>query len=323
MERCLSGVFTSGEDHSCYPEENDVVTGNKDIGGIEILQILSVFRPAKGFERPQGGTEPGVQHIRIPINLCTAALFTLTGILTGDSDVTAVGTSPRRDLMSPPQLTGNAPIPDIFHPVKICLAESVGDELGFPVLNHTDSFLCQRLHFYKPLGRNDRLHIIVAAIAGSHIVGVILHTDKIALFLEVGNDCFSCIVAVHSLVLAAVGVHNAVVVKNPDHLKIVTQAHLKVVGVMGRSHLNAAGTKVHFCIIIGNHRDLLVHQRQNHGLTDDVCIAGIIGVDAHTGITQHGFGSCGGNNHLSGTVRQGVADVPQMTGLVHILHFGI
>ena len=46
LKRCLSGLLNSGEYHSNYPEENDVISGNQHIRRIEILVIFRLLRPA-------------------------------------------------------------------------------------------------------------------------------------------------------------------------------------------------------------------------------------------------------------------------------------
>ena len=323
VEGSLSGMLAAGEDHSGHPEEDDVVARHQHIGGIEVVKVLGLFRPAQGLKGPQGGGEPGVQHVGVPLNVGAAALFALAGILPGDSDVAAVGAGPGRDLMAPPQLAGDTPIPDVFHPVQIGLAETVGDELGFALLDHPDGFFCQRLHLHEPLGGNNGLHIPVAAVAGSHVVAVVLHLHQISLLLQVGNNGLPGVVAVHAFILTAQLVDLAVVVQDPDDIQVVPQAHLEVVGVMGGGHLDAAGAEFHLRVVVGHHGNLFVHQGQNDLLTHDFLVALVVGVDADAGIAQHGFRTGGGHHHFPAAVGQGVADVPQVTGLVHILHLRV
>ena len=65
LERLLSHLLVSGEDHTDHPEEDDIITGYQDIGRIEILQILGLLRPAQGLKRPQCGGEPGIEGVLI------------------------------------------------------------------------------------------------------------------------------------------------------------------------------------------------------------------------------------------------------------------
>ena len=113
------------------------------------------------------------------------------------------------------------------------------------------------------------------------------------------------------------------VIQNPDHLQIVPQAHLKVVGVMGRGHLHAAGAEFHLGVAVRHHRDFLTHQRQNHSLTHNALVPLVCGVNADAGVAQHGLRAGGGHNHFPGAIGQGVADVPQVAGLILVLHLGV
>ena len=131
------------------------------------------------------------------------------------------------------------------------------------------------------------------------------------------------LVAVHALVLAAVVVDLAVVVQHADGLQVVAQAHLKVVGVVGGGHLHAAGAEVHLHILVGHDGDLPVHQGQDAGLAHQVLVALVVGVHGHAGVAQHGLRAGGGHDQIAGAVGQGVAHVPQVAGLVLILHLGV
>ena len=225
--------------------------------------------------------------------------------------------------MAPPQLAGDAPVTDVLHPVHIGLAEAVGNETGLPFLNHPDGFFCQGLHLHEPLGGDDGLHVLMAAVAGANIVGVILHLDQVTACFQIGDDLRPRFVTVQALVLAAQLVDLAVVVQNPDDFQIVAQAHLKVVGVVGGGHLHAAGAEFHLGVVIGNHGDLFIHQGQNDLLAHDVLVALVVGVDADTGVAQHGLGTGGGDDHFAGAVCQRIADVPQVAGLIHVFHFRV
>ncbi len=122
---------------------------------------------------------------------------------------------------------------DVLHPVGIGLGKAVGDEAGLPVIHHPQSLLGQGLHLHEPLGGDDGLHVVVAAVAGAHVVGVVLDLLHQAQGLQVGHHGLAGLVPVHALILAAVLVHLAVVVQDADGVQIVAQAHLKVVGVVG------------------------------------------------------------------------------------------
>ena len=222
MERLFLHLLHAGEDHTGHPEEDNVVACNQDGCGIPILQVLGLqIRPAHGGEGPQGRGEPGVQHILLASQMLAAAFFALGRVFPLDIDMTAFVAVPGRNLMSPPKLTGNAPIVDIFHPVDIGLGETLRHKLDGAVIDHANRLLGQRLHLHKPLCGNQRLHIVVAAIAGAHIVGIGLRLDQITLLFQVLNNGLAALVTVHALVFAAVFVDLTVIGDHANDIQIV------------------------------------------------------------------------------------------------------
>ena len=83
LKRCLSGLLNSGEYHSDYPEENDVIAGNQHIRRIEILVILRLLRPAQSLKGPKGTGEPGIQGILILMKGGTLTLWTRIRLFQG------------------------------------------------------------------------------------------------------------------------------------------------------------------------------------------------------------------------------------------------
>ena len=320
LERLLLHLLHAGEDHARHPEEDDIVARDHDGGGIPVLQVGRVgVRPAQRGERPQRGAEPGVQHVLLAGQVGAAALFALGGIFTADVDVAALVAVPRGDLMTPPQLAGDAPVVDVLHPVDIRLGEALGHELDGAVLHHADGFLGQRRHLHEPLGRDQRLHVVVAAVAGAHIVAVRLRLDQIAVGLQIGHHRLAAGVAIHALIFAGVFVHGAVVADAADDLQIVPQAHLEVVGVMGGGHLHGAGTEADLAVIVAHDGDLAVHNGQDAGLADQVLELLVLRVDRNARIAHHRLRTGGGDDDIAAAVGERVADIPEVARLVDIL----
>ena len=100
--RLLHDLHTEG-DHAAHPEGDDVVAGHQGRGGIEVVELRRLFRPAQGREGPETGGEPGVQHVLVLPKL--AAVF---GALLGGGLLTehaaAVVTVVHGDAMAPPEL---------------------------------------------------------------------------------------------------------------------------------------------------------------------------------------------------------------------------
>ena len=114
--------------------------------------------------------------------------------------------------MAPPELTGNTPVVDIVQPVLINFAEAVRDEVYFAVLlcfAGCSSHIC---HFYKPLRFDHRLYGCLTSVVGSYVVNVIHYFYKKTKLLEILYHGFSCLVAVHAGVFAALVVHGSVIV---------------------------------------------------------------------------------------------------------------
>ena len=212
---------------------------------------------------------------------------------------------------------------DILHPVDIGLGETLRHEFDGTVLHHANSLFGKRRHLHEPLGGDQRFHVVMAAIAGTHIVAVRLSLDQIAGGVQILHNGLAALVAIHSLILAAVFVDGAVISNAADDLQIVAQAHLEVVGVMGRRHLHGAGTEADLAVFVAHDGDLTIHQRQNALLAYEVLELLVLRVDGHAGIAQHGFGTGGGDDDIAAAIAEGIADIPQMAGLFGVLHLGV
>ncbi|OPY86790.1 MAG: hypothetical protein A4E72_01611 [Syntrophus sp. PtaU1.Bin208] len=99
--------------------------------------------------------------------------------------------------------------------------------------------------------------------------------------------------------------------------------HGEVGGIRGRGDFHRAGTEFHGHVVIGDDGDAPVHQGEDHFLADDVLVADIIGMHGHGRVAQHGFWTGGRHDDLATAVGQGIADVPEGTGLLLVLHFQI
>ena len=93
--------------------------------------------------------------------------------------------------MSPPELTGNAPVADAFHPASIGILPLAGIELDIAFFPGIKRLVREGAHFDKPLvgkiGLNDR----ITAVALADRVGYILFFLEKTLLLEIGEHLFS------------------------------------------------------------------------------------------------------------------------------------
>ena len=324
MEGNLSGLLQGGEDHADHPEEDDVVACHQHVCGIEILQLRRLFRPAKGGEGPEGGAEPGVQSILVLADLRAAAVRADGHFIIGNGHFAAVVAVPRGDPVAPPELAGDAPVVNVFQPVEIGLAEAFRDELQRPVVERLNGGLRHLFHLHEPLGLDHGLHHRLAAVVGTDSVAMGNYLHQKAQLLQILDDGFSRLIAVHTVVPGSGAVHSGVVVQDADLFQIVAFSYFKVVGVVGRGDLHAAGTELLVNIFVRDHRDLTSGQREFQHLADQVLIALILRVHCHGGIAQHRLRTGGGDLHEAAFFSHDrVVDVPEEAVHIHVLHFRV
>ena len=246
----------------------------------------------------------------------------LRGVFLGDGDVAAVGAVPGGDAVAPPELTGDAPVADVVHPVEVGLGEALRHEFDLAVLDDADGLLRERGHLHEPLFGGDGLHVAVASVAGADAVGVVLDLDEVALGLKVRDYGLAGLVAVHAVILAAV-YYLRVVVEDEDVVEVVPLGDLEVVRVVAGRHLDAAGAEVHLDVVVSDDGYLAAHEGQDAGLADDVGVALVVGVHGDAGVAQHGLGARRGDDEVAGAVGERVAHVPEVARLVNVLDLGV
>ena len=210
-------LLHGGEDHAGDPEEDDIITRDQRIGREIVFQFRGLFRPAQRGEGPEGGGEPGVEGVLVLVDVFAAAVLALAGRAAGDGDLAAVVTVPGRDAVAPPELTGDAPVLDVLHPVEVGLVVAGRDELDLAGTDDVDGRVCQRFHLDEPLLRDAGLDDGAAAVAGADVVLHGLDADKVTLFLEVGHTGFPALFGGHAdVLLRNVLVHAAVIGHDVD-----------------------------------------------------------------------------------------------------------
>src|ERR1035438_4420057 len=115
---------------------------------------------------------------------------------TRHDDFGAILASPRGDAMSPPQLTRDAPVVDVLHPVEINLFVIFGNDGDLAALDGFDRFLRERLNFDKPLLGEARLNDGSAALALAEGESVVFFADKKTLLLQIGEHALASLIAI-------------------------------------------------------------------------------------------------------------------------------
>ena len=164
-----------------------------------------------------------------------------------------------RNSVSPPDLSGNTPVTDIFKPVQINLIETLRHKLKLSGLNRFDRRFCKLLHAYEPLLFYHRLYGCMTSVMGSYIMRMRNNFHKISLFLKISNHCFSCLIAIHACIFSTIFlIDGRIVIHHIDFRKVVTFSNFKVIRVMRRCNLYSTGSEFFIYIIIRNDRNLTI-----------------------------------------------------------------
>ena len=121
-----------------------------------------------------------------------------------------------------------------------------------------------------PLQGEIRLDHGLAAVAAADGHAVVIDLFKQPRLFQFGNDPLAGLEPVQPLVLAAGGIDDPGLVEDIDPVEAVADPDLEVVEIVGRGDLHHAGAELAVHIVVGNHRNLPVHQRQEHLFADQV-----------------------------------------------------
>ena len=131
--------------HAGYPEEENVIAGYKH--GARQIEVVGGFLvafgmgPAKSREGDKGGREPRVEHIFVARKFYTFACLLLGFFFCTRNIDSASFVIPGRDLMTPPELTREAPVLNIFEPLTVDAAPFSREDIYFAGFN------CIKSHF--------------------------------------------------------------------------------------------------------------------------------------------------------------------------------
>ena len=189
----------------------------------------------------------------------TSTLRTYVRHLSCNYEFTALVTVISRNSVSPPDLSGNTPVTDIFKPVQINLIETLRYELKLSGLNRFNCRFCKLLHADEPLLFYHRLYGCMTSVMGSYIMRMRNNFHKISLFLKICNHCFSCLIAIHACIFSTIFlIDGCIVIHHIDFRKVVTFSNFKVIRVMRRCNLYSTGSEFFIYIIIRNDRNLTI-----------------------------------------------------------------
>ena len=231
---------------------------------------------------------------------------------------------PGRNPVAPPDLAGDAPVADIFHPVVVGVFPLFGENAGLAAFYGVQCPLGERRYFHIPLQRKVRFDDGLAAVAATNRHRVVVDFIQVAARFQVGNNLLSGLEAIHSLVLMSGSVDNAGFVKDINFIETVAQADFKVVEIVCRGDFDHTGAELALHVVIGHHRDLSPHKRQENFCADQITVALIFRMYRYGGIAQHGFRA--GRRHRNKATRfadHRIADMPEMPLVILMLDFNV
>src|SRR3989338_2829603 len=136
-------------------------TGYEYGSGMESFQVLGFFWPAECGKGPESGGKPRVERVRVLLEFGVLALGAFARVV-DVNDLLAARASPHRNPMAPPDLEGDAPVAQIFHPMKVGFVEAVRQDFDFAVFDHVEGALFEGfaahffVHIHKPLFGHER-----------------------------------------------------------------------------------------------------------------------------------------------------------------------
>ena len=211
--------------------------------------------------------------------------------------------------MTPPDLARHTPVPNVVHPVIVCIGPHFRDNSRFPAFNGLDSLFGEGFCTHKPLLGQVRLNHRLAPVTMAHTVSIGHDFDQQPFLFKCFDHGVAALKSIQSFKAAGFSGHVSVVTDDFHTGQVVACTDFKVIGIMGRGNLQTAGTKRHVDIGVFDNGNLSVHQRQYNRIGFNIQITLVIRVDRHRGITQHGFRPGGCHHDCAGSVFIRIADM--------------
>ena len=255
----------------------------------------------------------------------------------GDEDL-AVRPVPRRNLMTPPDLPGNAPRLDIVHPVEERRFPLRRHEHGLAFAHRRDRRLRQRLGVDVPLIGEKRLEHRAGAVAVRHDVAGRLDLVDEAARLKLLDDEFSCGFATLAFQRIQQGQFGMSVLQKRfvllerqvrfviEHInkrQVVPLADFKVVEVVRRRDLDRAGAFFRIGVVVADDRNAPADQRQDRGLADQMFQPLVLRMHRDRDVAEHGLGPRRRHDDEFVAAFDRIFDVPEIALGLDLLHFEI
>src|SRR5205085_11270214 len=127
---------------------------------------------------------------------------------------------------------------DVLHPVHVHPRVALRMESDAPVANGLDGGLCELLHPYEPLKRDQRLDPLAGALGERNRVAVLLLAGDQALLAELGDHGLARLAHGHSgEALGSLARDPSILADHADLVEAVAAPDLEVVGIVTGSDL--------------------------------------------------------------------------------------
>ena len=226
--------------------------------------------------------------------------------------------------MSPPDLSGNTPVTDVFKPVQINLIKTLRYKLKLTGLNRFNRRFCKLFHADEPLLFHHWLNRCMTSVMSSYIMRMRNNLHKISLLFKISNHCFSCLVAIHARIFSTIFlIDRCIIIHHIDLWKIVTFSNFKVIWIMRRCDLHSAGSEFFIYIIICNDWNLTICQRKNTFLSYDIFVSLIIRMYCNRSIAKHSLRTSCCDLKVVICSNDWIFDMPEASFLLFMLNLGI
>ncbi len=324
-ERYIFHELQTRHDHSRDPEEDYIRSSHECVCGVEVFQVPGFFRPTENRERPEPRGKPGVEDIFVlAVRRSTAFPAGLHRVRHADFQLVTTIAVPDRNPVPPPELTADAPVTDVFHPVFISFHPPLRVETDPSITHGPQSWFSKRLHLYKPLVREIRLDDGVASVtfADAHLVIVYLFDETES--LEILHDLFPGLEPVKpTVLLRGVLIHPAGNIEDNDLLQIMPLSNPEVVRVVRRCDFDGAGAELLVDVLIGDNLHLPSDKRKDQVFSHHVLVAFVIGVDRNRHVTEHRLRPRRRDDYAPASIFKRVSQIVKLSILFLVLDFVI
>ena len=155
------------------------------------------------------------------------------------------------------------------------------------------------LHLKEPLHREFRLNHHVGTFRISYLIGIGFRLFEQSGSFKVFLYLFTDIETIHTDIHTGSFAQCTIVIEDIDTRQVVFFTQHIVVYIMGRGYFQTTRTEFDVYIIILNHRNDTVYQRNDYFLSFQPRVLRVVRIDTHSRITHNCFRTGGCNNRVA------------------------